>query len=782
MKIVHSWLKELVDIGDDVDALADHMTALGLAVESVDRVGGTFPGVVVAEVKRLERHPDAAKVQRVFVDAGDGIERHVWCGANNMAVGDKVPLATLGTTMPDGRVIAQRGILGIDSEGMLCSAIELGIGADSSGLLILPKTAKLGNDVFAEVGVVPDVVFDLDVTRNRPDCFGHLGVARELAARMKVALTPATSTTLMEGAAKAIPVDIRDAVGCPRFMVTVLSGIVVRRSPDWIAQRLEHAGMRSINNVVDASNLVNLELNQPNHAYDVRSVEQGFIIRRATEGESFTTLDGVGRTLSAEDLVICNSQNAIVGLAGIMGGLDSEVRDDTTSIALEIAHFDSGQIARSVTSHGLRTEASLRFERGVDPYGAEAAVARFATILRETCPDLVVHGGGTDARTEHLPPRVTHVPLRLRQIERVLGRMLDADGVRTILEPLGFDVTDGGERVTVAVPSWRCDCVAEIDIVEELARHIGYEQLGKIVPNSPVHGRLSDVQQRRRLVRQIVRGLGLCEAMPNPFLAPGDQAAVGVDESRALRLANPLVAEESMLRTSLRPGLLKAIAYNQSHRADNIALFEIGHVYPQGTQQLPDEYEALCIMIADADASRAADIWSQISASLEVGAQLVTDSPPAGYHGTRSVELRRGKVVLGAFGEIDPAVLHRLGIVGRVACVELNLSIVLAETPKPHAAQFVSKFPSTDFDLALVVPDAVPAAQVHRALRQAGGALVVDVRQFDVYRGKGVPEGKRSLAYRIRLQARDKTLTDEAVAEVRAKCIQAVEKLGGTLR
>ena len=781
MKILHSWLKEFGDFGDDIDALADHMTALGLAVESVDRVGATFPGVVVAEVKRLERHPDAAKVQRVFVDAGDGAERHVWCGANNMAVGDKVPLATLGTTMPDGRVIAQRGILGIDSEGMLCSAIELGIGADASGLMILPSSATLGQDVFNAIGVTPDVVFDLDVTRNRPDCFGHLGVARELAARMKITLAKMSPDVAATGEAKSIPVDIRDADGCPRFTVTTLSGIRVCDSPDWIAQRLAHAGMRAINNVVDVSNLVNLELNQPNHAYDVRSVERGFIVRRAVDGERFTTLDGVERELSGVDLVICNAQDAVVGIAGIMGGLESEVRPDTTTIALEIAHFDAAAIARSVSHHGLRTEASLRFERGVDPYGAERAVARFAELLALTCPDLVVHRGMTDARTPALVPPTSQVKLRLSRVERVLGVSVDVDRVRTILGPLGF-VVDGGTDALVTVPSWRPDCVTEIDLVEEIARHIGYENLGKIVPTSPVHGRLSEVQVRRRALRQVVRSLGISEAMPNPFLAPGDQATVGVDEARALRLANPLVAEESMLRTSLRPGLLKAIAYNQSHRNDSIALFEIGHVYPQGKEQLPDEFEALCIMVADADASRAAALWSQVSSALEIGAQLVGDVAPLGYHATRSVALRRGKIELGAFGEIDPAVLHRLGIVGRVACLELNLSIVLAESPKPHAAQQVSKFPSSDFDLAFVVADDVAASQVQRSLRQAGGALAVEVRQFDVYRGKGVPDGHRSIAYRIRLQAPDKTLTDEAVAEVRTKCIQAVEKLGGTLR
>ena len=782
MKILHSWLKEFADFGDDVEAIGDHLTALGLAVEGMDRVGATFPGVVVAEVLRLERHPDAAKVTRVYVDAGDGTERHVWCGATNMKVGDKVPLATLGTTMPDGREIARRGILGIDSEGMLCSAIELGLGSDSSGLLILPESATLGRDVFDQLGATPDVVFDLDVTRNRPDCFGHLGVARELASRMKVSLRERASATVARGAARSLPVEVHSPHACPRFTVTVMSGVVVGDSPDWIAQRLTHAGMRPINNVVDVSNLVNLELNQPNHAYDAASVASGFVVRTARDGERFVTLDGVERELVSDDLLICDGNDVPVGIAGIMGGQASEVRSDTTEIAVEIAHFDPATVARSASRLGLRTEASLRFERGVDPHGAEKAVRRFAELLSLTCPDLVVHDAMSDVRSADLVGESTPVALRPSQVRRVLGVTLDSKGLRNVLAPLGFVVGEGTDSVVVGVPSWRPDCVSEIDLVEEVARHVGYDNLGKIVPTSPVHGRLSPIQQRRRLVRQVVRGLGAHEAMPNPFLAPGDLAAVGLDESNALLLANPLVAEESVLRTSLRPGLLKAIAYNQSHRADHISVFEVGHVYPQGTEQLPDEYEALCIMIADADARVAADLWSQVSDALGVGAQLVTNEAPAGFHATRSVSLRRGKVVLGAFGEIDPAVLHRVGVVGRVACLELNLSIVLAEDVKPHAAKAVSKFPSTDFDLAFVVPDDVVASQVLRALRQAGGKLAVDVRSFDVYRGKGVPDGSRSLAYRVRLQAPDKTLTDEVVAGVRQSCIDAVAKLGGTLR
>ena len=784
MKILHSWLKEFADFGDDIDALAERITELGLAVESVEHVGTPVKGVVTAQVLRLEKHPDAAKVTRVYVDAGDGVERHVWCGATNMQAGDIVPLATLGTNMPDGRVITQRGILGIDSEGMLCSGTEIGLSSDGSGLLILPKGTALGRDVYEALGVDSDVVFDLDVTRNRPDCTGYLGVARDVAAGMGKSLTLPKIDQSETGKSLSVPVAISAPERCSRFAVRVMSGISITQSPDWIARRLARAGMRSINNVVDVSNLVNLELNQPNHAYDFEAVRDGFIVRLANEGERFTTLDAVERTLSAGDLLICNAQDKPVGIAGIMGGLDSEVTDVTTSIAVEIAFFEPDAVRATSTRHALRTEASLRFERGVDPYGADFAFALFAELLRITCPNLVVHAGATDARTDALPKQVRTTQVRLNTIKRVLGIDVTAKGLEDVIAPIGFTIaksaTDGS--VVVGIPSWRNDCSSEIDIVEEVARHYGYDNLGKIVPTSPVHGRLSDVQKRRRLLREIVVSLGASEAMPNPFLAPGELIKVGLSEDNALRLANPLVAEESVLRTSLLPGMLKSIAYNQSHRIRDISLFEIGHVYPQGTEILPDEFESLCIMVAGADASIAMDMWSQVSAGLGIGAQLAQDQPPTGYHATRSAQLKRGKAVLGAVGEIDPTVLANAGIVGRVACLEVNLSVVLSEVPKSQSAQLVSKFPSSDFDLAFVVGNTVSAATMVKAIRQAGGNLLVDVALFDIYRGKGVSNDARSLAYRLRLQAPDRTLTDVEVSEVRAKCIAAAEKLGATLR
>lgn len=782
MKALLSWLNEFADFGDDVDRLADRLTALGLAVDGVERAGNRVDGVVVAKVLRTEKHPDAAKVTRVWVDAGDGVERHVWCGATNMRAGDLVPLATLGTTMPDGREINRRGILGIDSEGMLCSGIELGLDDDAAGLKILPPHLRLGLNVFDALEIEPEVVFDLDVTRNRPDCYGHLGIARDLAASLSLPLHP-RGERRSEGKTKNdLSVQILDGTPCSSFEAVVVDGVRITQSPEWIARRLLHAGMRPINNVVDVSNLVNLELNQPNHAYDSKTVGHGFVVRLAREGEVMTTLDGVERTLSADDMVICDAKDRPIGIAGIMGGLDSEVTDDTTSLAIEIAHFDAQAVAKTASRMGLRTEASIRFERGVDPHGADRAFDRFVELLRVTCPQIEVRKGVARSTTADLTPPTRGVDVRASEIRRVLGVDVDAAALRGLLEPIGFGVVGAGDTARVEIPSFRPDCVVEIDVIEEVARHYGYDRLGKQVPKSPVFGRLSQSQVRRRLLRDVVLGLGLSEAMPNPFLAPGDLPRSGLGELDALRLANPLVAEESILRTSLRPGLMKTIVFNQSHRVEGVRLFEMGHVYPQGNGELPDEYESLCLIEVGADARLAMHWWNEISSALEVGAQLNQDVVPAGFHPTRSATLARGKTILGAVGEIDPSVLARFGVQGRVACLELNASIICGETPKVVVSKPISKFPPSDFDLAFVADMSVPAGVLVRAIRQAGGALLEHVRIFDVFDGGDLPEGSRSIALRVRLRSSDRTLTDDDVATTRGKCIEAVAKVGGSIR
>ena len=752
-----------------------------MAVEEIIVTGTPVPGVVTARILRTEKHPDAAKVTRCFVDAGDGIERHVWCGATNMGAGDIVPLATLGTTMPDGREISSRGILGIDSEGMLCSASELGLSADAAGLLILPADTPLGVSPFTALGIEHDVLFDLDLTRNRPECWGHMGVARDIAAHLGVAFHGPKIGAITRGDSRSPSVSIDAGNLCGLFSAVTISGVTVTSSPDWVTRRLDALGMRSINNVVDASNLVMLETNQPNHAYDA-DVVASFLVRMARANESITTLDGTERQLSVDDLLICNAAtDAPVGLAGVMGDLHSEITTDTTVVNLEAAWFSPDPIRFTSQRHGVRSEASLRFERGVDHNGYELAAERFVTILQETCPAIVLHTGVTVERAESCPvPAVIEVSVD--RIAALLGVRIEAARIAELIEPIGFASVISGDVISVSVPSWRPDCTIPADIAEEVARHYGYDRIGKTYPKSPVYGRLSHVQARRRVLRQVLLGLGLDEAMPSPFVAPGDMDAVGLSEDNVLRIANPLVSEESVLRTSLRPGLLRAVQYNASHRAPRIALFEIGHVYPAGAGPLPDESEQLCVLVANADVQTALQQWNTVADALGVGALLDQSKVPPGLHPTRSATLSRGKAVLGVVGEIDPLVLHEMGIDARVSCLEINLSVALAEQPKPVQAKDINRFPSSDIDLAFVVPNSTPAATIVRALRSAGAKRLVSVELFDTYRGPGVPEGSRSLAFRLRLQEVAGTLTEAGIAEVQQACVAAVEKAGGTLR
>ena len=787
MKVLLSWLDEygdFADPGDDaaVRRLADTMTALGLEVGRIDRVGDTVAGVVTARVLRLEQHPDAAKVQRVHVDAGDGVARHVWCGAFNMAEGDVVPLATLGTTMPNGMTIERRGILGIDSEGMLCAPDELGLGSDHSGILILPADTPLGVPYGEALGIRPDVLFDIDLTRNRPDCWGYLGIARDAAAQMGIELRPPRPAAPALGPERTAAVDLVDGERCGRFTSTVLSGVRVGPSAPWMQRRLTVAGMRPISNVVDVSNYVMLELNQPNHAYDLDTLGGGgFRVRTATDGEQMTTLDGETRTFTADDLLICDAHDRPIGIGGVMGGLDTEITAATTTVVLEAAWFQPLAVLQTSSRLGLRSEASARYERGCDPFVIDTAIARFAELLGETCPDLVVHAGAADARGPGLPPQERSTTVRITEVNRILGTDLTGDDLPPLLDPIGFTVSGDGDTRSVVIPPWRPDSAVEVDVIEEVARHYGYARVGRTIPKSTVHGTLSVKQQRRRLLREVLLGLGISEAMPNPFLAPDTLAMAGLG-GPTISITNPLVVEESVLRTSLRPGLLRAIAYNESHRATGVRLFEIGHVYPPGTGELPDEYEALCVVLAGHAAPAAMRVWREIAAALGVGARIDQGRVPPGLHATRSATLQAGKEPLGAVGEVDPAVLQRFEVSERVAILELALDDVLEREPKPASWKPVSRYPSSDLDLAFITPESVPAERLEKAIRQGAGSLLVKLELFDVFRGESLGGDRRSLAYRLRLQAPDRNLTDADIADVRRAAVAAAAKLGAELR
>ena len=781
MKIVHSWLLDLAkSLPDDVDAIAESLSDIGLACESVDRVGATVAGVITARVIKTERHPDAAKVHRVFLDCGDGLEHHVWCGAFNMQPGDVIPWATPGTTMPDGRSIETKPIVGIPSEGMCCSARELGLGDDHGGILILDPDTPVGVPYGKALGLAEEVVYDLDVLRNRPDAYGHVGVARDLAARFGVPFSASDGSIKATGTLKSAPVEIVAGDRCPRFTTIVISGVRVTPSPDWMAGRLAAAGMRSINNIVDVSNYVMLETNQPNHAYDFEHLGGGGLrIRLAREGETMVTLDDVERTLTAEDLLICDLDDRPIGLAGVMGGQNTEISDDTTVIALETAWFEPLGIMKSVQRNGLRSEASARFERGMDPYGIDASVSRFIELLRLTCPDLVVHEGAVDARTEHLPKPIV-IEVRPTRVGALLGTQFSAQEIISLIAPLGFVGALHGDTISVTVPTWRPDCTLEVDIIEEVARHYGYSRLGATVPKSTQPGGLSPVQQRRRRVRDVVLGLGVSEAMPHPFLTDGDLDRAGLS-NEAVRLLNPLAVGDDVLRTSLRPGLLKAVAFNESHRRPGVALFEVGHVYPPSDDVLPAEHEMLAVVLAGREAPAAVAVWRELASAMGWGARLDQSVVSAGLHPTRSATLSAGRDVVGIVGEVHPDVLDAYGISQRVAILEVNLSLLLASEPKVAQWKPTSRFPSSDIDLAFTVPTSVTAEKIEKSLRQNAGALLVDIALFDVYQTDASAES-RSLAFRLRLQANDRTLTDANVAEVRDKCIAGAKKLGAQLR
>ncbi len=769
MKLTLSWLREFTPLPGSPAEVAAVMDALGMAVEELVPLG--VDGIVVARVLGLRPHPDADRIQLVDVDTGDGEALQICCGAFNMAQGDLVPLATVGTTMPGGMEIARRKLRGEWSNGMLCSAVELGLGADAAGIMVLPGDLDVGADLDEQLGLSGDAVFDLEINPNRPDAMSVAGVARDLAARLDLPFALPTAGVDTTGT----PVDATASVElvapdlCGRFVARVLRGVTADPSPLPIRMRLALCGMRPISGVVDASNYVMLELGAPSHAYDLARVPGGRLrVRRAGAGETVVTLDGVERRLAEGDGVICDAADQPIGLAGVMGGESTEIGPSTTDVLLEAAWWDPPSISRTARSHRLRSEASARFERGTDAEMLPLAVDRIASLLGVRADE-----GRVDVDGDRwIPPTVRVRPAR---VDALLGTDLGRERMRALLDPIGFRTAEADGDLDVEIPSWRWDSVAEIDVVEEVARHHGYDAIGRTRPRSPYPGRLTHHQSERRRVRSVLTGLGMDEAMALPLLGPDTHTRAGLTDE-PVRLLNPLTAEESVLRTSLRPGLLRAVAHNRNRRAERVELFEIGHVVRgDGDGDLPDQPEHVAGLLAGGDAR---DGTRRVLALLgALGRDAVTveaaDDRP-GWHPTRTARVLVGGDDVGTVGEVDPGVLEAFEIDGRVAGFELDLGRLLADPPPVRRYAVVSSFPSSDVDLAFVVTDGVPAGTVAATLREAGGDELVEVVLFDVYRDERVGPGRRSLAYRLRFQAADRTLTDTDLAALRQRCIDAV--------
>ncbi len=814
MKVLLSWLREFAPLEGSPADLAHDLSDLGLTVEEMADFGADLHGVVVARVAALRPHPSADRIGLVDVEQADGKVVQVCCGAFNMAVGDLVPLAVVGSTLPGGRRIGRRKMRGEWSEGMLCSPAELGMGTDQSGILILPEGLTLGEDLSSALGLSEDVLFDLEVNPNRPDALSVAGVARDLAARRRVPFALPEPRVSTSGESVEASVEILDPDLCGRFSVTLLRGVDAASSPSpLLTHRLLAAGMRPVNPVVDVSNYVMLELGQPSHAFDADLVPgHHFRVRRAAAGETIVTLDALERTLESADGVIANSADEPIGIAGVMGGASTEVSTSTKSILLEAAWWQPSAIAATSRRLGLRSEASARFEAGVDPEIAERALMRFAELSASfgvaAAPGLVEAEG-------NLPPPA-RVRLRTARVNSILGTRLARSEVRECLESIGFVLSgagagegagadgdaragdalagaDGGEAGAgeagagvdwdVDVPSWRPDTSSEIDLIEEVGRLWGFGRIPRTVPPSPRTGGLSLHQRRRRQVLELLAGMGLMQAMPLPFLAPGDLERCGLAPD-GIELSNPLVAEESVLRTSLRPGLLAAVSYNAARRRPGVRLFEVGSVWSAegGEDGLPNESDHLGVALAGEEAPAAVGVWRSFQSSLPLAEAELVNAPVAGLHGSRSAVIRIGSERVGVVGEVALDVLGELGIPERVAWLECDLGALLRRHVKSRSYSSPSRFPSSDFDLSFVLADSVPASSLESALREAGADLLAQMQLFDVFRSERLGEGCRSLTWRLRLQASDRTLTDAEVSEVRSACIAAALRTGAELR
>ena len=853
-----SWLRDFAPFPDDISGLTAALDDLGLVVEGTERVGEGLGDVVVARVLEKRPIPGKDRIRLAVVDAGAGPVEIV-CGADNYEVGDRVPMAPVGALLPGGFEIGQRKLGGVTSNGMLCSGKELGLSDDAAGLLILGDEApgEPGTPLVEALGLEPDTVFDITVEGNRPDAWSIVGIARDLAARLGLPFsapeppTPPASDQPVESLATAA-VESLDL--CPRLTVTVLTGVVVGPSPRWLARRLLMAGMRPINNVVDASNYVMLELGQPTHPYDLALLPgPGLRVRRARPGETLVTLDSVERTVgvrgrslgdTGEDCLICDAEDTPVGIAGVMGGASSEISDATTGVLLEAAYFAPMAVARTSKRLNLRTEASARFERGCDPWGIEPSVNRFCQLLSESVPGLTVANGMLDVRGDVPEPFPVSVPVG--RVRRQLGVDLQPVQIAALIEPIGFAVLDGpahgdrngddeGAHVTVVVPTNRPDVRPEPfgvdDVIEEIARTFGYSNVPRHVPTWPQPGLLTPLQYARRRVKDLMCGLGASEAWTDSFVSALAHEDVGLDGD-AVRVSNPLDAEKPYLRRTMLPGLLSALEYNASRRQPEVRLFEVGVVFSHPGEgaprvveragaggreraELPGEREMLAAVFAldEDDARHAVASWHVLADAFRLdGVRLSAPGshlgvapedrlpPLPGLHPTRSAHLvahggTGGPAVIGSVGEVDPAVATRFGLTKttgagtasrRIGWLEVDLGLLFDESRvmrRVTAGGAVSRFPSSDIDLAFVVADEHPADVVAEALRVAGGDLLESVRLFDVYRGAGIGEGTRSLAYHLRFCAADRTLTDDEVGVLRAQCIEAVsEGFGAVLR
>jgi phenylalanyl-tRNA synthetase beta chain len=827
MRVPLSWLREYAALPDDLGGrtLAEALIRAGLEVETVDQIGAEITGpLVIGKVLayEVEVHSNGKSIRWCQVDVGPHNDssgsRSVVCGAHNFEVGDSVVVALPGTVLPGGFGISARKTYGHVSDGMICSAKELGLGDDHSGILVLDAPDLAPGSDAVPVLHLRDEVLEIAVTPDRGYCLSIRGIARESAQALGVVFTDPVDRVVPTETVNGHPVELQSEA-CPLFVALTVTGIDPSRpSPRWLARRVQLAGMRSISLAVDITNYVMLETGQPIHAYDAELLDGPIVVRKAAEGEKLTTLDDVVRPVHPDDLLITDASGPI-GLAGVMGGATTELSLGTSNVVIEAAHFDAMTIARTSRRHKLSSEASRRFERGVDSGASYAAGHRVAELL-------VAHAGGMllpqeTVRGAVLPRPSTTIADTLPA--QILGVDVDHSSVVRLLEVIGATVADHGNSLMITPPSWRPDLNDPYDYVEEVGRLIGFDRIEPVVPTAPVGRGLTRSQRARRAINAALAARGFVEILSFPFASIADLDAMGVppdDQRRRLnKIVNPLSEASPYLRTSLLPGLFTAAVRNLSRGNDDLALFEAGSVFfandplmaaprPPVTQR-PSAEELAAIDRALGHQPRhlgallagqwqpdgwegpgIAAGWQQAIAFVEaaaaaVGLQLdrrAAEYPP--WHPGRCAEftLPTGDSI-GYAGELHPEVRVAFGLPSGTAAAEIDLDALIAAAPASGDIPMISSFPVAKEDVALIVDNEVPASAVERALRVGAGPLLESVWLFDVYTGPQIGEGKKSLAYALRFRAPDRTLTDaEAAAARDAAVAVAAERTGAVQR
>lgn len=796
MKVPLNWLREFVEVDDEPEVVASRLTAAGMKVERLYRTGAGVEGVVVGEVSAIAPHPNADKLSLVQVRTGC-MDISVVCGAGNFVVGDRVPVAQPGSQIPKVGEIGRRKFRGVPSEGMLCSAAELGLGDDHTGIMILDRSAVVGSDLRQALGL-GEAVLELEINPNRPDAMGLIGIAREVAACTGAALkgfAPAIDPAVPRSSAEdLVEVEIRDPQGCPRYMARVIEGVAPAASPGWARLRLMLGGVRPISAAVDATNYALLVTGHPQHAFDMQCIEGGHIVvRRAVAGERMVFIDGVERILDPQDLVIADPSRP-VALAGVMGGQDSEVTKTTSRIILETAAFDPRSVFRTSRRHGLRSEASARFERGVDPNGVEMASTLAAALIADWAGGAVA-AGSVDVNPRPVEPAV--ITVRPSRIRSLLGAELTPEQMTGALDRLGLSPTLDGDLITTIAPTYRVDLKGEEDLVEEVARVVGYDRIPTTLPaGSNRAGSLTAQERLLRRLRAVLNGAGIYEARTSSLIGPDDLERIGIQPASATRLANPISRDEALLRPSLLPGLLRSSALNFARRPGDVRLFEVGQTFHPNGVDAPQERLKLAIAMGGTvpqqwhAAARELDLFDLkgaielVLAGLNIRDAVFEERQEDPFHPTRAACLFAADGTrLGVFGEIAGEVGDRVGVPGRFSLGEFDLEALLARVGSPSPPPEMTRFPAVLLDLAVVVNEDVPAAGILSTVRSSAGELLESVRLIDVYRGDQAGAGRKSMAFSMVFRSPLRTLEDDEALGARDAVAQAIEqRYGGRVR